>query len=101
MCNHGGRVVIEPRQTQVLAGGGFVICEPDLIGAPISGCPVKTTAVTSPCLAVVEILPGSTAPTVMVVGRAAYLATLRGITNGRPPGTIVVDSAGQFVVEAL
>jgi hypothetical protein len=50
---------------------------------------------------VVEILPGSTAPTVMVVGRAAYLATLRGITNGRPPGTIVVDSAGQFVVEAL
>ena len=100
MCNHGGKVQVLPRQMQVSVAGGFVICDPDLVGAPITGCQVKTTALTQPCTAVVETLPGSTSPTVMVAGRPVYVQTLVGVTNSRPPGTVEVVFPGQIIVQA-
>jgi hypothetical protein len=100
ICPHGGKVLVIPRQFQVMAQGGPVICDPDLVGAPISGCQVKTTAITSPCMAVVETFPGSSAPNVLVGGLPVYLETLTGLTNGRPPAPLAVTFPGQVAVQA-
>jgi hypothetical protein len=100
MCAHGGQVTLIPNQTQVTIQGGSVLCEPDLVGAPIVGCAQPPSPGTKPCTTVVLTLPGSTSPNVTVAGRPAYIATLQGLTDGVPPGAIVVASPGQTTVEA-
>jgi hypothetical protein len=100
MCIHGGAVVLTPKQTQVLAQGGAVLRETDLIGAPIVGCAQPPTISSKPCTTVVSTLPGSTAPTVMVGGLPAHVSTLSGITDGVPPGTIMVANPGAPLVQA-
>jgi hypothetical protein len=100
MCAHGGRVTLIPRQMTVTIAGGAVLCEPDLVGAPIVGCGLSPSPSTKPCTTVASTLPGSSSPNVMVGGRPAYLATLQGITDGVPPGTIMVADPGQTSVQA-
>jgi hypothetical protein len=48
----------------------------------------------------VSTLPGSTSLKVLVAGRPAYVATLQGITDGVPPGTLIVANPGQASVQA-
>ncbi len=100
MCSHGGQVTLVPKQTQVTIQGGAVLCEPDLVGAPIVGCAQPPTPSTVPCTVVVSTLPGSTSLKAFVGGRPAYVATLAGITDGVPPGTLIVTSPGQTTVQA-
>ena len=100
MCSHGGRVTLIPRQVSVGIQGGMVMCEPDLVGAPIVGCAQPPSPTTKPCTAVVSTFPGSATPKVMVSGRPAYLGTLTGVTDGVPPGTLVVAFPGQATVQA-
>src|SRR5215207_7062197 len=90
MCAHGGKVMATPSQAVVTIQGVPVLCEPDLIGAPIVGCAQPPTPSTKPCTAVVSTLPGSSSPTVTVAGRPPYLASLSGITDGVPPAPITV-----------
>jgi hypothetical protein len=97
-CIHCGQVVLVPTQAQVVVQGGAVLCEPDLVGSPIVGCAQPPTPTTKPCTTVISTLPGSSDPQVTVGGRPVYLATLSGITDGVPPGTIIVASPGQTVV---
>jgi hypothetical protein len=99
MCAHGGQVTLIPKQTQVTIQGGAVLCEPDLMGSPIIGCAQPPSPSTKPCTMVVSTLPGSTSLKVMVGGRPAYVATLSGLTDGVPPGAIMVTSPGQTVVQ--
>jgi len=99
LCVHGGRVTLLPKQTQVVAGGGMVLCEPDLVGSPIVGCAQPPSPGTKPCTLVVSTLPGSTSMKVMVAGRPAYVATLTGMTDGVPPGMITVVDPGQTTVQ--
>ena len=99
LCAHGGRVTLIPRQMQVLAGGGPVLCEPDLVGAPIVGCLQPPSTNTKPCTMVVSTLPGSTSLKVMAGGRPAYIATLTGMTDGVPPGAIMVVDPGQVTTQ--
>ncbi|HSI79032.1 MAG TPA: hypothetical protein VK919_00130 [Solirubrobacterales bacterium] len=99
-CAHGGRVVLTPRQSTVTIEGGAVLCEPDLIGAPIVGCTQVPSPSTKPCTTVVSTLPGSSSPTIAVAGRAVYVQTLSGLTDGVPPGAIAVVSPGQTRVSA-
>jgi hypothetical protein len=80
--------------------GAPVLCEPDLVGAPIVGCAQAPSPSTKPCTTVVSTLPGSTALKVLVAGRPAYVATLQGITDGVPPGTLTVANPGQTSVQA-
>ncbi|HXA55717.1 MAG TPA: hypothetical protein VNV37_12665, partial [Solirubrobacteraceae bacterium] len=94
LCVHGGQVVLVPSQTAVTIQGGAVLCEPDLMGAVIVGCAQPPTPSTVPCTAVVSTLPGSTSLTVSVAGMPAYVATLSGITDGVPPGAIMVADPG-------
>ncbi|MGH2840148.1 MAG: hypothetical protein ACRDKY_04905 [Solirubrobacteraceae bacterium] len=70
------------------------------MGAPIVGCTQPVTTNSKPCTTVVSTLPGASAPNVLVAGRPVYLATLMGITDGLPPGTIAVTSPGQVIVHA-
>ena len=100
ICAHGGQVVLIPKQMQVMMGGGPVLCEPDLAGAPIAGCAQPPSPSTKPCTMVVSALPGSTSLKVMVGGRPAYIATLTGLTDGVPPGTIMCVNPGQTTVQA-
>jgi hypothetical protein len=99
-CIHGGRVTLAPRQAvTIVSGAGPVVCEPDLVGAPILGCPLASPG-TKPCTSVLSTLPGiSTSPKVMVGGRAAYVATLNGITDSVPPGALIVVDPGQTIVQ--
>jgi hypothetical protein len=99
MCDHGGMVELIPKQFQVSIEGGFVLCDPDLVGAPITGCSQPATSYTAPCTLVVETLPGSSSPNIIVAGRPAYIETLTGVTNGSPPGTISVVFPGQAIAE--
>ena len=100
MCIHGGTVVLTPKQTRVLAQGGAVLRETDLIGAPIVGCAQPPSIATKPCTTVVSTLPGGSAPTVLVGGLPAHISTLSGITDGVPPGTIMVANPGAPLVQA-
>lgn len=100
LCSHGGRVTLVPHQDTTLIQGGMVLAEPDLVGAVIVGCAQPPSPGTKPCTTVVSTLPGSTSPKATVAGRPAYIATLTGITDGVPPGTLVVADPGQSVVEA-
>ena len=68
-------------------------------GADHRLCPA-TEPGTKPCTTVVSTLPGSTSLKVLVAGRPAYVATLQGITDGVPPGTLIVANPGQASVQA-
>jgi len=87
------------RQSAVVAGGAPVLCEGDLIGALIVGCSQPVTPSTKPCTAVVSTLPGGTSLKVTVRGRPAHTTAVSGITDGVPPGAIMVASPGQLTVE--
>lgn len=100
LCTHGGTVVLTPKQTVVVAQGGAVLRETDLIGAPIVGCLQPPTIASKPCTSVLSTLPGSTAPTVLVGGMPAHTQTLSGITDGVPPGSISVVAPGAPLVQA-
>ena len=99
MCIHGGQVTLIPRQAEVTIDGGAVLSEPDLVGAPIIGCAQPPSPGSKPCTLVVSTLPGSTSLKVTVGGRPAYVATLTGLTDGVPPGALIVTSPGQTIVE--
>jgi hypothetical protein len=100
LCSHGGHVQLAPGQQTVLIQGSPVLCEPDLVGAPIVGCAQPTTSTTKQCTAVVSTLPGSASLVASAGARPAYLASLRGFTDSVPPGTISVLDPGQKVLQA-
>lgn len=101
MCSHGGRVTIVPRPGRLVAQAGTVLCEGDLLGAPIVGCLQPASQNSKPCTAVVSTTPGaSTSPKLLVGGRPAYTAALSGLTDGVPPGALKVASPGQIHLTA-
>lgn len=88
-----------PKQVQVTIQGGSVMCEPDLVGAPIVGCAQPVSPTTKPCTTVLAALPGSSSPKVAVAGRPVYVATLTATTDGVPPAVVTVVYPGQIVVQ--
>jgi hypothetical protein len=99
-CPHGGRVVVIPGQEQVLAGGAPVLRISDVEGAAIIGCTVPATPTTVPCTLVAAVMPGSWASTVMAVDEPVLLQTLIAVTDGVPPGPVIVVEPGQAQVQA-
>lgn len=103
MCVHGGKVTLIPKQTQVLVGGSPALRTTDVMGSPIIGCPVPPTPTTKPCTTVVSeiAIPGVGASAIaMAGGMPLLLQGLSGVTDGVPPGTIIVAFAGQTTVLA-
>jgi hypothetical protein len=100
ICIHGGTVTLVPRPGRMMIDGGAVLCEGDLVGAPIVGCTVVPSTNSKPCTAIVSTSPGSSTPKLLVAGRPAYTAILQGVTDGVPPGSLKVVSPGQARVIA-
>ncbi|MCD0449197.1 hypothetical protein LO762_08350 [Actinocorallia sp. API 0066] len=99
-CGHGGTVGVGAGQGALRAGGAPVLVAGDLDGRPISGCATPDSAgVTAKCWAVVSVLGGASA-TLFAGGRPVLLDTVRGVTNGVPPGVLVVLSPGQATLRA-
>jgi hypothetical protein len=92
--------MVIPGQAQVLASGAPVLRISDVEGAPIVGCPVPATPTTVPCTLVALVLPGSWASGVVAVGEPVVLQTLIAVTDGVPPGPVVVVEPGQAQVQA-
>ncbi|HUO72194.1 MAG TPA: hypothetical protein VMU39_15610 [Solirubrobacteraceae bacterium] len=100
MCQHQGTVTLTSTQAKVVIEGGEILCEPDLVGAPIVGCTQPASTSSKPCTQVVTTTPGSASEKVTVGGRPVYLSTLSGMTDGVPPGTLSVSDPGQTSVQA-
>ena len=97
-CIHGGTVTLIPQQTTVTIQHGPVLCEGDLVGAAIVGCPQAGPGI-KPCTSVITTFPESVSLTVTDGARPVHLDTLDGTTDGNPPGRLKVIRAGQTVVE--
>jgi hypothetical protein len=100
-CTHQGVVTLKPGQVKAVAGDGGILCDPDLVGAPIIGCLQAPSTNTKPCTTVVSVIPaGSVSLKVTVNGKPAYISTLSGVTDGVPPGSISVTDPGQEITSA-
>jgi hypothetical protein len=89
-----------PGQLQVQIEGSPILCEPDVVGAPIVGCAQPATTSTKPCTVVALVNPGSSSPAIKVGARPVYLETLTGMTDGVPPAPVTVRDPGQHLVQA-
>jgi hypothetical protein len=102
VCTHElGRVGIKATQNLVTVDGRSVLVETDPEGRPISHCPNYGPTI-KPCTTTLKVVVGYS-DFVRVQGRRVCLDTVKGLTDGTPPGTIEykVRSAGQeFVSEA-
>jgi hypothetical protein len=76
------------------------MCEGDLVGSPIIGCAQPPSTSTKPCTLVVSTLPGGSNPKVLAAGRPVHIDVLSGVTDGVPPGVIMVTNPGQSTVQA-
>jgi len=98
-CIHGGQVILTPRQTKLLVQGQPAMCEAHLIGCPIVGCLQPPSPGTKPCTAVV--MAKNVTPTKLSVqGLPVANQSLTGITDGVPPGAIIVQNPGQMKLQA-
>jgi hypothetical protein len=101
VCNHGGRVRIEPTQTLVSINNRRALVDPNPQQRPISGCPIPTAAGSKPCLTTLAVKQGYST-FVSIKGQAVCLDTVTGLTDGMPPGTVKYDvvDPGQRLVAA-
>ena len=99
-CVHGGRVQLVNGAPTVKAGSGMVLCEGDIMGKPIAGCPFPVTpAGNKPCTTVAAVFAGASTR-VKAGHRPVYTTLLNGLTDGVPPAPLLVVSPGQVTVGA-
>lgn len=100
-CDHqAGIVSIIPTQPLVSINGRKVLVEPDTVARPIAGCPNAGPTI-KPCTSTLPVTAGYS-QLLRVNGRRICLDTVRGLTDGTPPGTVnySVKLAGQQFVTA-
>jgi hypothetical protein len=101
VCLHEmGGVKIEPTQDLVRVDERFVLVDPNPEFRPISGCPNFAITI-RPCRTTLKVRQGYS-DLVRVDGHRLCLDTVRGLTDGTPPGVVEykVRHAGQkFVAE--
>lgn len=108
ICDHGGRIQLEPVQELVRISCADpdkprrVLVAHDPEGRDISVCPNANPVIgLRPCLKTLAVKVGYSS-FVRIEGRAVCLDSIKGLTDGTPPGTVsykVVDPA-QSLVEA-
>lgn len=101
VCLHElGRVEDRPSQSLVRIDGRRVLVENDPETRSISGCP-NVGATIKPCQQTLRVQAGYSA-LVRIDGHRLCLASVRGLTDGTPPGTVEykVRRAGQKLVES-
>ncbi len=101
VCDHVlGHVKNRPSQKLVTISGKRVLVETDPEGRGISGCPnTNPLAGIKPCQRTLKVQKGYSA-LVRIDGRRVCLDSVRGFTDGTPPGTIhyYVRKPGQALV---
>lgn len=97
-CDHLGKVENEPSQSLVTIEKRKILVATDPQGRNIHGCPNLTPA-TKPCTHTLVVEDGYST-IASIGGHPICLATLRGHTDGTPPGTVfyTVQDAGQAFV---
>jgi hypothetical protein len=100
-CAHvPGLVSLEPSQQLVRIDGQHILVQSDPEGRPIHGCPNIALGIV-PCRNTVDVKSGYST-LIRIDGHAVCLASLKGLTDGTPPRTVlytVRDPAQQLVVE--
>ena len=99
ICDHMlGRIGIEATQDLVTVIGRKVLVETDPESRPIRGCPNVSVTI-KPCQLTLTVATGYST-FVRIMGRRVCLDTVRGLTEGTPPGTVhyKVSDPGQDLV---
>ncbi len=99
VCQHRlGYVNLVASQNWVKMAGQKVLVERDPEGRPIGGCP-NYGATIKPCTSTLAVHVGYSS-LIKIAGRRVCLDTVRGLTDGTPPGTVEyeVSQAGQSLV---
>lgn len=97
-CDHDGRVRNQASQGWATVGGHPILRADDPEGRDIDWCPNRGVNI-KPCGATLRVEVGYSA-LVSVGGRRAVLASLKGKTDGTPPGAVhyrVRDPGQAFV----
>jgi hypothetical protein len=100
VCSHEqGLVRIEATQDLVTVARRRLLVEVDPEGRPIVGCP-NIGATIKPCTRTLKVQVGYS-DWIRISGRRACLDTVRGLTDGTPPGVVPykVRHPGQDLVE--
>lgn len=101
-CDHGGHVVNRPSQDLVRIDKRRVLVANDPEGRSINTCPnLNPPAGMRPCKTTLRVLQGYST-LLKIDGRRVCLETVRGLTDGTPPGVVnyKVLSPGQHLVKA-
>ena len=102
VCLHEmGRIGIKATQDLVTIEDRFLLVEPDPESRPISGCPNIAIAI-RPCRNTLKVKQGYSSM-ISIEGRPVCLDTVRGLTDGTPPGVVEykVRDPGQGLVSEL
>lgn len=100
VCAHElGIVGIVATQDLVTIDDRAILVDNDPQSRPIAGCP-NTGAMIKPCTSTLKVKQGYS-DYIQILGKAACLDTVIGLTDGTPPGIVEykVRSAGQQWVE--
>lgn len=99
ICQHElGVVKIEPGQSFVTVAGRRVLTAKDPESRPIGGCPNYGVTI-KPCTSTLPVKQGYST-FITIADRAVCLSTVRGLTDGTPPGGVdyFVRTPGQTLV---
>ena len=99
-CAHQGSVKVQSSQNLVRIEGNKVLVAIDPEGKSISACP-NAGATIKPCTSSLKVTQGYSS-LVRIEGRQVCLETIRGLTDGTPPGVVeyFVVNTGQNTVTA-
>jgi hypothetical protein len=100
LCDHGGTVHLEARQSWVTIAGRRVLVASDPERRSISGCPNQNPFLgLVACTKTLAVTHGYSS-FVRIDDHAVCLDTVTGLTNGTPPGTVkyTVKNPGQTLV---
>lgn len=101
-CDHGGGVKNQLSQNLVRINDRPVMVATDPEGRSIGGCPNANVMIgMKPCVTTLKVIEGYSA-LIRIDGHPVCLSTVRGLTDGTPPGTVnyKVLTPGQTLVEA-
>jgi hypothetical protein len=97
---HGGKVT-KNSSAKLKVAGNAVLTATSLSTVPVGECKtVPPPPLQKPCTSVTTVLPVSVAKKLQVLGNGVLLDTLKGTTDGVPPGTLLAV-AGQTKLTAL
>lgn len=96
VCKHEtGKVNITPSQHFVTIDKNKILVEPDPVGKTITGC-LNVGASIKPCTSTLAVFQGYS-DFIRIDGRRVCLDSIKGITDGTPPGGVeyIVRKPGQ------